>query len=494
MITQPLDAARSERGVTLIIVLLLLAVMTGLATGMTVNSQVEIAMASNEASYAGTRAAAEAGMNRAIEAIMADTGTNLLAGADGAVNAANPAAAVNADNGNIAFLLGSVGPYALGARYSYTIQIFDDDDPSLYTTALTAAQLDDMGGDGPGGIVEDGTGYVNNNDRLILRVTGLGPNGTVVRVGRVLQSVDFTPTTNTTTLANPAILVNGDLSLKGSLNILGSEGNVHANGNLSLNGNSATVMGDATSTGTFTANPNWTPTGGGEFGGGRPYVNVPEIKASDYKNQADFILTAAGTITTNPLNVCSSGCPPMPTHWTFSAGTWSLNGNNATTGTLYVEGSVSISGNPPGGGPSNLIALSVIAEGSINITGRPKFTPENAAKIQFVTNGDLTIGGNADLDDPTQVEGQIMVREQFEVGGNPEFQGRVMVQNVDGATNAYDATTKPWGRRQGSILTSNTIHGNMTVTYNGTLGTISTTTTSTGATTYTNNVSGWMES
>ena len=42
------------------LVLLLLAVMMGLTTGMTMSSQTEIAMAANELNYAGARAAAEA--------------------------------------------------------------------------------------------------------------------------------------------------------------------------------------------------------------------------------------------------------------------------------------------------------------------------------------------------------------------------------------------------------------------------------------------------
>jgi Tfp pilus assembly protein PilX len=485
MNTQPLDAARSERGIALIIVLLLLAVMSGLATGMVVNSKVEIAMATNELSYAGARAAAEAGMNRAMEAIMANSSVNLLNGVDGAVDAANPSAAVNADNGRIDFLLGA-GPYPLGTVYSYTIQIFDDDDSSLYPVPLTTQLLDMTG---TTGVAENGNAYVDTNENLILQVTGYGPNGTVARVARVLNSSQFVPTTDTE--ANPAILVNGDFTVRGSISVLGDEGNIHANGNLDLRGNAATVQGDATSTGTFNANDNWVPVDGA-YGGGRPFINVPDIKASDYKQYADFILTSSGSITTNPLNPCTTGCNPTPTNWTFSGGVWTLAGNSATPGTLYVEGSVSITGNPPNGGGSGNIPLSIIAEGSIDIEGRPKFTPENEAKIQFVTNGDLNIAGATDLDDPTQVEGQIMVREQFEVSGNPEFQGRVMVQNVDGATNAYDATTKPWGRRNPSLIESNMISGHLTVTYNGSLGAIRTTTTL--APVYTNNFSGWIES
>jgi hypothetical protein len=71
------------------------------------------------------------------------------------------------------------------------------------------------------------------------------------------------------------------------------------------------------------------------------------------------------------------------------------------------------------------------------------------------------------------------VREQVAINGNPEFQGRVIVQNV----------TSTGG------LTANSISGNPTITYNGTLGAIETTNINTiiGATTYVNNVSGWME-
>ncbi len=87
MKTLPLNP-RSERGVALIIVLLLLAVMSGLATGMAINSQVEVAMSSNEMYYAGARAAAEAGLNRAVTAIL-DT-TNLL-NSNGGCPGATPA-------------------------------------------------------------------------------------------------------------------------------------------------------------------------------------------------------------------------------------------------------------------------------------------------------------------------------------------------------------------------------------------------------------------
>ena len=70
-----------------------------------------------------------------------------------------------------------------------------------------------------------------------------------------------------------------------------------------------------------------------------------------------------------------------------------------------------------------------------------------------------------------------------------------MVEDRDSATDAYDAVTNPNGRRGANVLDANTITGNMVVTYNGSLGSIESvqTITTTGPTTYTNNVSGWIE-
>ena len=70
---------RSEKGIALIVVLLLMAVLSGLATGFAMNGKVESRWRVNETYYAGARAAAEAGMNRAVEALRVDNTNNLLA-------------------------------------------------------------------------------------------------------------------------------------------------------------------------------------------------------------------------------------------------------------------------------------------------------------------------------------------------------------------------------------------------------------------------------
>jgi Tfp pilus assembly protein PilX len=466
------NSMRSEKGMALITVLLLLAVVSALTTALAMSGQTEVAMASNEVYYAGARAAAEAGLTRASERLNDVNTLNLLAGADG--NAAN-----TADNGVIPTI--GNGPFTLATGYTYTLRILDDDDPSLYVTALTAAQLAQM--------QENNDPTISNNDRLILQAIGMGPRNTRVVVQRVLQSVatNNITTTTTTTISDPAILVNGDLSISGNMTVGGLEGNIHANGNITGSGNAYAVSGDLTATGQLNGQIHAT----GLVAPNMPAINVPEIKASDFRSLADYVLAADGTIRVASTNaVCSSGCP---TGWSFSSGAWSASGKMPSSATYYVEGSVSVHGT----GNSAMTSMSIIAEGSITLTGNGKFRPENNAGIQFVTNGDFQLGGTVNVDDTNvDMDGQILVREQMDIYGNSQFQGRVMVENRDSNNNGYNASTNPNGRRGASSIAANDLRGNMRVTYNGGLAEITTVTTiqTNGPTTYTNNLQGWIES
>ena len=365
------------------------------------------------------------------------------------------------------------------SEYSYSFEFVDDDDPSLYPTAPTPAQLLQMN--------ENGDPADDQNTRLILRCIGNGPRGTTVILGRVLESTEVPnlPTTNTL-LSNPAILVNGNVDIGGNTRVLGTRGNVHANGDVT-GGGSVQIAGDLTATGTVTDSLD----PAGLKAGGMPPINIPEIKASDFRGLADWILTNTGTITHANGSGCGAKLDPCPIGWSFSGGTWSASGAMPSSSTYYVQGNAQIHGT---GKTSGFTQLSVIAEGSIKITGNGKFKPENGAGIQFVTNGDFELGGTVDADDSVDFDGQIMVREQMKIYGNSEFQGRVMVEDRNSATNAYHATTNPNGRRGASSFTSNTLTGNMTVTYNGGLGDIVTEIVIPGgASTFTNNITGWLE-
>jgi predicted acyltransferase (DUF342 family) len=465
-----MNPIRSENGIALIVVLLLLAVMAGLTTGLTLNGQTEISMARNETYYAGARAAAEAGLNRATEQILGNIDDNLM------VTKAVP-------------VIGN-GPFDLTDEYAYSFEILDDDDPQLYNgVALTGpkatvgTQLNAMN--------ENGDPDDDDNMRMIIRATATGPRGTTVTIARILETV-ANPDLPSTTTINPAILVNGDLEMGGNVRITGSQGNVHANGDVNGDGNSYDIDGNLTATGELTGNTH----ADGLVAGGMPPIPVPEIKVSDYTGLATHKLTAAGTMLVKSGGAwvaCSGkGADSCPVGWTFSGGTWSASGSMPTSGltksTYWVEGNVEIHGT----GKSSETQISVLAEGNMKLTGNGKFKPGNDSKIQFVTNGDFEMGGSVDADDLLDMDGQIMVREQMKIYGNSEFQGRVMVEDRQHGSNVYDAVTNPNGNRSANSLSANDLSGNMTVTYNGSLGGI-TVTIPGGPDTYTNTISGWIE-
>jgi hypothetical protein len=121
--------------------------------------------------------------------------------------------------------------------------------------------------------------------------------------------------------------------------------------------------------------------------------------------------------------------------------------------------------------------MTLIATGTIDISGNPKLSPDNTNNpeaIQFVTDGDLKISGTGNLNTTTSVEGQIFVKEQIQMSGNPAFTGRIIVQDEP---SVFD-----------DVLT-NSIGGTPTVTYDGTLpGYVIPPTVE-----FTYNVGGWVE-
>jgi hypothetical protein len=470
-----MNPVRSEKGVALIVVLLLLAVMAGLTAGLSLNSQTEIAMAHNETYYAGARAAAEAGLNRATELIQdpAYTAINLI------TTKAVP-------------LIGN-GPFDLTTEYSYSFEILDDDDPALYNgVALSGPKT--LAGTQLFAMNENGDPNDDDNARMILRATATGPHGTSVTIGRVLEQVSI-PALPTVTTINPAILVNGNLDLNGnSLVVNGTQGNVHANGDIT-GGPAGGIQGNVTATGHIDDNihPH------GLKAGGMPPIPIPSIKAQDYIGLATHKLTAAGTIQVKSGGVwvaCTGKTAPLacPTGWSFSGGQWEAHGSMPVApapnkATYYAETAVDVQGT---GKSTGFTEISIIAEGSISITGNGKFKPANTSKIQFVTNGDLNLGGTADADDPIDMDGQILVAEQLKIFGNSEFQGRVMAENRDSTSNSCTVANVPGCRKGASSLASNSLAGNMTVTYNGSLGGI-TVEIPGGPDSYTRTISGWME-
>ncbi len=71
----------------------------------------------------------------------------------------------------------------------------------------------------------------------------------------------------------------------------------------------------------------------------------------------------------------------------------------------------------------------------------------------FVTDGDLKINGTLDM--PVD-GGQMLVHEQVQISGNPQLIGQIIVEDAASVS---------------TLVTASSISGNVSITYNGGLGT-----------------------
>ena len=419
----PLQIKRQdERGMALVAVLLLLMMMSALGAALAVNGETETLIARNQIAGMQAQAAAEAGLNHGLEVAteyIFDWKTNGYASIDVAVDGV----LTNADTGNLdGLVLNSPLTISDGFNAQYQIAILDDDD---------------------NGVGEDGDPLNDVNDVLVVRATGTSRDGTKV----VLEAL-ISP------LSLPAIVTNGDLTLHGNASIEGGAGSVHSNGDLTLDGDSVGISGDASSSGELDCNDPCDQVDGNATEGS-PEIPVPAVHASDYFAWADYVLKADGTMTTpGGAVLCTSNGKTSCNDWDWdsASGSWSLNSNNVTAGTYYVEGDASVSGSP--GSTKNPAQISIIAEGSIQISGSPKLMPDSP-ELLFVTDEDLKITGSIDtVGEAALVQGQMLVRGQAEIAGNAALDGQLLVEDVD----------------VGDLVDSNSIGGSVVITYAGGLG------------------------
>lgn len=441
-----------EQGMALVAVMLLLMVMSALAAALTVSGNSETMIARNHQTAAQARAAAEAGLNHALEVTTdwlqdyQDNGyasasaamTALLVGPDGETGTT----ATNADNGSLAGLGIPLTGLALSdlPDVTYEVRLFDEDDSNRGVTLST----DDITriGEGTSGA------YSDANTRLVIRAIGYASGNAVATIEATIAPVEL-----------PAIVTNGSLEISGNATISGTEGSVHSNTNLEVSG-SPTITGDATASGTYTETGN--PTVAGVAEGSQSTKTVPSISASDYLSDADFILTSAGRLTTaGGTEICDASSPPHNQcsnlgygfeYTTAPSIKWQLSSNSDTiiAGTYYVETDVQVSGSP--GSALLPLQMTIIAEGSIDVSGSPDLTPDTP-ELLFVTDGDLEISGG--ITEPSTAEGLMLVHEQLKISGNPTLAGQILVEDGDDAH---------------ALVTENEISGNLTLVYNGIAG------------------------
>ena len=161
------------------------------------------------------------------------------------------------------------------------------------------------------------------------------------------------------------------------------------------------------------------PSIGGSVSGSALALSVIDIHAADYRDLADLVLTAGGTIIDlGGTLICDASadayiCENAGYTWVFAgAAGWRATslGANADNRTFYAETDVTIVGNI--GRPGNPWNLTLIAEGNIDISGNGKIEADSPGLL-LVTDRDLHFTGGKDQ---VGAETQVLVREQAFLG------------------------------------------------------------------------------
>jgi hypothetical protein len=131
------------------------------------------------------------------------------------------------------------------------------------------------------------------------------------------------------------------------------------------------------------------------------------------------------------------------------SGVWKASSSTITDGMFYVEGDFSTTGSPAGW------QTTIIAEGYINFGGNADIAnykdANDTADIQnlfLVAGTDIEFSGNPS----NTIQGMMAAKEQLSISGTVTLEGFLIAADVDTSEN---------------LVTSNTISGSLTVTYNG---------------------------
>lgn len=277
-----------------------------------------------------------------------------------------------------------------------------------------------------------------------------------------------------------ALLTQADLTLQGAggggsgSGISGSAGNAHSNGEIGANVTSVNISGTVTASGAIT------PVGGqslpANYAELQPSLLVPPVSAlRTYELRHDYSTYNGGTYTGSWFDLCTGGHvrPPAPAggapcshptslnggsgnyrgwDWFAPQQRWTLNTSTLWSGVYYVhEAEARVQGTPAG------TSLTVLAQapsgngaaGSITVTGGVQFVP-HVQGLALLADRDIDISGTPALN----TSGLFLAGEQAEIGGNGTIRGAVIAADQSHVS---------------SVVTGNLFIGSASLTYDATL-------------------------
>lgn len=440
---------KSEQGIALVFVLIMLSVMTMIGLGITSVGMVATTVTVNAGETAGAMAIADAGLAHARRLILWQEwpAINVLlqngagVACDGDELSVVPAGAPAGFPAGVNDLIPAAGRAFGGGTY----QVFVCDDHATDVNPVTG--------------VLDVNANLDVNRRIIVRSIGTSPTGATATVEQIYSSVDL-----------PAVIINGNVVATGNPNIMGAAGALHGNGSLEVAGNacaqqyfsagaSVAVTGNSVGSGAgCNAAPATQPDS--------PPLNVPVLTADMYKPDADYWLNSNGTCWSKLANA-NVLCGAIG--WSYNAGssTWSDGpGGTVPPGTYWVDGNVDMNGNH--GSALLAMPLTILAKGHVTVAGSPRTQPAlfvpglgvNNTGLSIVAGTDIQLVGNT----LQLVDSVYYAAHQLDVTGSPSITGQVIALNqadtpypVAGGTNLV-----PLGAGGRMVFS-----GSPTITFNG---------------------------
>ena len=407
--------AAGSRGVVLVIVLLLSAVITLTVLAFSLGVGTDLRISRNDLLGKQALAAAEAGVQHGMEALQKlATATEASGDIEAVPSFLNPELAMSptgalGQRGTITAISEAGEDGAIGS-FNYSCVTYGD---GRYCMRLIDNH-DEIAAGYPLRCVQSADDQAADCD-LAVTLRSRGEVGGAVRIVDVLLSLSTTP--------DCAVTANGNLSMSGNAEVLGSKGCVHSNGNLKLSG-SVAIIGEATASGNLTVQNNGLDVGGVTLSGttktsyeagasNQPLQQVPSVRPMLFGAQAiplpthvmndpnGYRLDADGNIYVGPgfagpggaggawtcsdtggSSNCSGGRALSAAEkttlklsgWSFSGGTWSTGAGSPVNGVYFIETSVTIGSN---WGSSNCATdpcpwrATLIALNSIRVTGTP---------------------------------------------------------------------------------------------------------------------------
>jgi hypothetical protein len=428
----PRDAARcratrrgaARRGA----VLFGLVTVTLLASAILAASTMQSSVTKNREASARALQLAEDGLAHAVT-VVRDTlkgwpFTRVLRGSDNTLN--------TADDGRVTGfgMSSNINLPAAGLTFgsgSYVVSIFDDDDGDANLKA-------------------------DVNYRVKMRCTATTSDGGSASVEVVLG-----------TYVLPAIASNGDIAIAGGPQVKGYCGAVHANEDLTITGHNAVIAASLTAHGTVSGTAKDTLGAAKTPVGGRDTVTIPAMTYNQFcgtpgtnatNNVSDvaFWYTSTGQVYQRNVGAALPFVAGKVNGWSYNAGskTWIFANPTGVPGKLCIEGNVDISGNV--GAAAAPMAWTIVATGSVKVSGTPYLAPATSDSISIVSGGDVWVSGNA-ASGALSDDGLIYANSQCYLSGNPTLRSQVLCEDeATGVGNTeYIATT--------------TITGNATLTY-----------------------------